>query len=572
MPFDLCFTSFQQSIANYSLPERFTFPFYYQPHALCLLACEELQQKLLADSAHYDFNEDGKMIGVLLVKDKQGEVGYLCAYSGKLVIKAVQNKVNNELTHFVPFVFDATVPTSYFNQEQISINELNTQLKHLESNAELALEQQKLAGLIAQSEQEISTKQIQIAEQRKARKLHRTQAQQTLNEIEMIALQDRLAKESVSDKNALKYLKLDWSQKIEAFQPKVDSKLNEIKQIKNERKTRSVALQQYLFEQYRFLNNKGEEKNLTDLFENTAFHDKYGVPPAGSGDCAAPKLLQYAFKQGMTPLALAEFWWGKAPKSAIRQHKNFYTACIGKCQPILAHMLSDMPMDDDPLLVSNVAEDALEIVYQDEDIAVVNKPSELLSVPGKSIKDSVYTRMKTLFPEATGPLIVHRLDMSTSGLMVIALTKQANQNLQQQFIKRTVKKRYVALLEGTLSLLKDGVEKEGDIDLPLVVDFDDRPRQMVCFDTGKTAQTHWQLISPLANQPLNTSRVHLYPKTGRTHQLRVHCAHTLGLNMPIVGDDLYGTTANRLHLHAELLVIKHPETQQVMTFEVAADF
>jgi len=569
---DPCFISFQQSIANFSLPERFTFPFYYQPHPLCLAAAEELQQKLKLDDAHYEFAENGKMLGVLLVENKQGEVGYLTAFSGKLTIKSNDGQTNDALTNFVPFVFDCTVPKSYFQQEQASINSLNEHLNRLESSAELAKEQEKLAELLSNAEQEINQQQHQLAIQRKARKLQRSQAEKSINEFDYIALQDRLAKESVSDKNSLKYLKLAWQNRIDEIQQQVTNKLDKINQIKDERKTRSIALQQYLFQQYQFLTIHGDEKNLTELFKDTAFHQRYGVPPAGAGDCAAPKLLQYAFKKGFKPLALAEFWWGKSPKSAIRQHKNFYTACIGKCQPILTHMLSGMLVDDDLLLENDIAEDALDIVYQDEDIVVVNKPSGLLSVPGKNINDSVYTRMKALFPQATGPLIVHRLDMSTSGLMVISLTKASNQHLQQQFIKRTVQKRYVALLDGELSLTKQGVDKEGDISLPLVVDFDDRPRQMVCFDTGKTAQTHWQLILPLAEQEANTSRVHLYPKTGRTHQLRVHCAHILGLNMPIIGDDLYGSTANRLHLHAQLLVFKHPTTQQLMTFEVEADF
>ncbi len=569
---DLCFIPFQQSIECISFPERFTFPFYYQPHPLCLIATEELQQKLMADSAYYNFADSGKMLGVLVVSNAQGEVGYLAAFSGKLTINSECDETKNELTHFVPFIFNSEIPESYFQREQASINTLNTQLNILENNAELAQEQKELTELLSKSEQEIIQLQSQLTAQRKTRKLKRSQAQNNLNEVDLIALQNCLAKESISDKNSLKYLKLTWQQKITASQEQINIKLNAIDHIKTDRKNRSVALQQYLFQQYQFLNIQGDVKNLTELFKDTAFHQRYGVPPAGSGDCAAPKLLQYAFQKGFKPLALAEFWWGKSPKSAIRQHKNFYTACIGKCQPILSHMLSGMLIDDDPLITNDIAEDALDIVYQDENIVVVNKPSGLLSVPGKNIKDSVYTRMKTLFPQAVGPLIVHRLDMSTSGLMVVALTKEANKYLQQQFIKRTVKKRYVALLDGDLSLAKGKTVKEGDIDLPLIVDFDDRPRQMVCFDTGKTAQTHWQLIPAVAEQQANTSRVRLYPKTGRTHQLRVHCAHISGLRMPIVGDDLYGTAANRLHLHAELLVFEHPETQQLMTFEIPADF
>lgn len=227
-------------------------------------------------------------------------------------------------------------------------------------------------------------------------------------------------------------------------------------------------------------------------------------------------------------------------------------------------------IDENPLLQSLSKDKNVEIIYQDDVMAVIDKPSELLSVPGKSISDCVHSRMKLLFPKATGPLIVHRLDMSTSGLMVIALTKQAHKNLQQQFIKRTVEKRYVALLSGCPQQLLD--KEEGVIRLPLAGDFDDRPRQMVCFDTGKEAQTKWQRVAFEEQDGQTLTRVHLYPKTGRTHQLRVHCAHHLGLNTPIVGDDLYGTTAKRLHLHAETLKLNHPTTGEVLEFSAAAKF
>jgi len=297
---------------------------------------------------------------------------------------------------------------------------------------------------------------------------------------------------------------------------------------------------------------------LSDIFKNTV----YQVPPAGSGECAAPKLLQYAFKHGMQPLALAEFWWGQPPKSEVRQHQHFYSACQGKCQPILGHMLEGVAMDSNPLLAMSGSDQRLDIVYQDEDMVVVNKPAEFLSVPGKNIEDSVYLRMKQMFPKATGPLIVHRLDMSTSGLMVIALNKKANKRLQKQFIDRTVEKRYLAVLEGVL------VKDEGWIKLPLRGDFYDRPRQIVCFEHGKPAETRWEVVS----RENNKTRVYLYPKTGRTHQLRVHCAHVRGLAMPMVGDDLYGVKADRLQLHAESLSLQQPTTKEPLTFRVAADF
>jgi len=225
-------------------------------------------------------------------------------------------------------------------------------------------------------------------------------------------------------------------------------------------------------------------------------------------------------------------------------------------------MLTGLSVDADPLLVNPGEDKQIEILYQDAEMAIINKPPEFLSVPGKNINDSVFSRMKLKFPQATGPLIVHRLDMSTSGLMVIALTKEANKALQQQFIRRTIKKRYVALLSGNL------VQDEGEITLPLRGDFDDRPRQLVCFEHGKAAETRWEVISRSEGR----TKVYLYPKTGRTHQLRVHSAHHQGLHMPIVGDDLYGVKANRLHLHAELLELHHPSSKEPMRFQLEAEF
>lgn len=313
------------------------------------------------------------------------------------------------------------------------------------------------------------------------------------------------------------------------------------------------------------MNIQGAEKSLNGIFNGTVEL----TPPAGSGECAAPKLLHYAFKHGLKPLAIAEFWWGAPPKSEIRQHKQFYPACLRKCQPILGHMLEGLVVDDNPLLTNPAEGKTLSILYQDEAMAIVNKPAEFLSVPGKEIEDSVYSRMQQTFPNATGPLIVHRLDMSTSGLMVIALTKDAHKQLQKQFIQRTVTKRYVALLAGIPTAMADK-QAAGQISLPLRGDLDDRPRQLVCHEFGKAAQTHWELSH--IDEMARTARVYLFPKTGRTHQLRVHCAHSEGLNTPIVGDDLYGTRANRLHLHADLLMLQHPVTREQMRFQIDPDF
>jgi len=558
-----CFTSFNQSINSIDLPTKFTFPFYYEPHPLCLLATEQLQQHLTTQKQwQHDFglvnvndNSIGKMFGVLIVQDSNGNVGYLSAFSGKLANQ-------NILPHFVPPVFDILSKECFFTNEQTHINNINAQILNKENNPEIEKLKNLLEILSIEAKHQISTLQDEIIIQRKKRKLLRDTFEKSVvsqnKAQENALLKEQLAKESIAEKNKLKALKLHFTNQTNGFSAPLKRLTDEVNELKNQRKILSAALQQKIFEQYRFLNSHGEEKSLQEIFISS----KTQQPPAGAGECAAPKLLHYAFLSNMKPLAMAEFWWGASPKSEVRQHKNFYPSCLGKCKPILQHMLDSIEMDDNPLLINPAIGKKLGIIYQDEFIVVINKPAEFLSVPGKNITDSVYERMKAAFPSAEGPLIVHRLDMSTSGLMVIALTKDANKYLQRQFINRSVTKRYVALLDGILT------EPQGAINLPLRGDLDDRPRQRVCYKYGKAAQTYWQVIEQQGTQ----TKVALTPKTGRTHQLRVHCAHILGLNTPIVGDDLYGKKSNRLHLHAQLLAFKHPGTHELMQFKAEAEF
>ncbi|MCQ1059298.1 pseudouridine synthase [Photobacterium sp. ZSDE20] len=553
-----CFTPFTSSIEHFELPERFTYPFYYEPHPLCLVAAEQLQQHLETQTDwQHNFGLDGdtdnaigKMFGVLLVKNQQGEVGFLSAFSGK-----VANQ--NLLPNFVPPVFDMLAEGSFFLSGQDKLNELSQQIKKLEANPDLATAKQALQEAQLASNEALAAHRSNMVEARKVRKAKRADSANLAPEVRN-QLKTQLSQESVIEKLQLRDLKLYWEAEVAQKQELLDLLQNVISPLVEQRRNFSSSLQQKLFEQYCFLNSEGEEKCLGELFISTA----QGVPPAGAGECAAPKLLQFAFKHNMTPLAMAEFWWGSSPKSEIRRHKHYYPACQGKCQPILTHMLEGIELDDNPLLTNPAEGKSLEIIYQDEDMAVVNKPAEFLSVPGKTIEDSVYLRMKQQFPDATGPLIVHRLDMSTSGLMVIAISKRANKSLQKQFIQRTVKKRYTAMIDGVLEA------DHGLINLPLRGDLDDRPRQLVCHEHGKPAETTWKVISRSDKH----TKVHLYPKTGRTHQLRVHCAHSLGLNMPILGDDLYGVKTTRLHLHAELLELNHPITNEPMTFQVDAEF
>lgn len=571
-----CFTSFKHNIEHYVLPERFTFPFCYEPDPLCLLAAQELQQQLIND--HYyqqEFTQTGKMFGVLLVENTQGEVGYLCAFSGKF---SLDENFHQKAINFVPHVFDIDAQTDFFHDESNIINRLNSELDKLLVNPLLDEYQHALELKLNEQDEQLELHRNQMARNKKIRKEQRSHAKNSVDNDDLAQRLKQLAQESIDDKNQLRDLKEYWCNLTSLAQKNLNILTDEINGIKKQRRQLSTKLQKKLFKQYRLLNSAGIEKDLMELFQSTP----YQMPPAGTGDCAAPKLLQYAFKQKMKPLAMAEFWWGQAPKSEIRQHKNFYGACSGKCQPILAHMLEGMAIDDNPLLVNPAEGKTLDIIYQDDDIVVVNKPSEFLSVPGKNIEDSVYLRIKQQFPQATGSYIVHRLDMSTSGLMVLALSKRAQKNIQQQFVNRTIKKRYVAILEGKVEgdIEKISMKSRGEINLPLRGDFEDRPKQLVCFEQGKKSKTQWEVIETVEGK----SKLYLYPETGRTHQLRIHCAHAQGLNMPILGDDLYGRNHNfscnatadkkvkRLYLHAEMLTLNHPITKEEITFQIDADF
>lgn len=559
-----CFTTFTANVESLSVPKQFTFPFYYQAQPLAIAACEELQQKLSiskqwqqacgllsTDEQIEDPANVGKMFGVLVVKNTQQQLGYLMAYSGQL-------EHTSHSIAFVPAVSDMQLQDSQFLAEKKAINLLNAEIEHLQASPERIKLEEALEKSNADFQAELTCQQALMVASRKQRKLKRQAAVELSSTAELETLKAKLAGQSIEQKKNLQALKVLWSEKITAIKSHLEMKNDEILALKKQRKSRSKNLQKKLFSQYQFLNAKQEVKDLNKIFAELP--DR--TPPAGSGDCAAPKLLQYAYQNNLQPIAMAEFWWGAAPKSAIRHHGQFYPSCYSKCQPILGHMLQGLNVEANPLLINPAKGKDLSVVYQDDDLLVINKPAEFLSVPGKNIEDSVYLRVKNQFPQASGPLIVHRLDMSTSGLLAIALNKRAHKALQKQFIERTVKKRYVALLNSPLA------EESGTIDLPLRLDLDDKPRQLVCFEHGKKALTHWQVIAKNAKQTL----VHLFPVTGRTHQLRVHCAHQLGLQAPIFGDDHYGVKANRLHLHAEYIAINHPISGDAMAFEVAADF
>ena len=524
------FHTFAQPIQSIPLPERFTYPFHYTPHPLCVIAAEETQAYLKERTEWREELQTGKMFGVLVVRTPAGEVGYLAAFSGNLAGKNVH-------PFFVPPIYDLLQPDGFFRQEEERINEINARIRTLQASPALEDARSRLQSTI-----EYCDFVLQAAKDlMKKRKEERDRLRQFPLTEEETAL---LIKESQHMKAAHKLTKKSLRSILEEDQAKVDRLEQEIEQLKQERKRRSAALQRKLFEQFRILNARGEVKDLCELFAPTY----QGAPPAGAGECAAPKLLQYAYQHQLEPIAMAEFWWGDSPKTEIRHHGYYYPACKGKCEPILHHMLQGLRVDENPLLADSHQETKLDILYEDDYLLIVNKPAGMLSVPGKGDADSVYHRLHILYPDATGPIIVHRLDMATSGLLLAAKTKEAHQNLQAQFKNRTIQKRYIALLEGEVP------QDEGEIRLPLCPDPLDRPRQIVSEEFGKPAFTRYRVLERTSGKTL----IAFYPQTGRTHQLRVHAAHPLGLHCPILGDELYGRKAERLYLHAEYLAFPHP--------------
>ena len=531
-------------IDSIALPAQFTYPFHYTPHTLTELAAKEVQIYLQNRKDWAEELQEGKMFGVLIVRTPEKRIGYLAAFSGNLA-------GSNHHSFFVPPVYDMLQPDGFFRQEEKNISAINLQIKktensslYLEMKNELNAAKQYAAATIAQYKEALKKAKSERDERRKS---GISPEEETL-----------LIRESQHQKASFKRKEKELQNFIKEKQDKVRQIEETICLLKQERKKRSAALQEKLFGQFRMLNAKGERKDLCELFKSTP----QGFPPSGAGECALPKLLQYAYSSDLTPLAMGEFWWGMSPKDEIRHHGHFYPSCKGKCEPILRHMLIGLDIENNPLEDNIHQHTPLDILYEDDSLLVVNKPAGMLSVPGKNDLDSIFQRLRILYPHATGPIIVHRLDMATSGLLLAAKTKEVHQKLQALFEERKIKKRYTALLEGELSFA------HGTISLPLCLNPLDRPRQMVDFTHRKEAVTYYETMG----YENGKTRVYFYPLTGRTHQLRVHAAHSQGLNHPIVGDELYGWKSDRLYLHAAELEFLHPVTQKIIHITKEADF
>lgn len=583
-------------------------PLDYEPHPLCIQACREVQEML---ARREDWQEEiarGKMFGVLIVENVKTDTdvpkwGYLAAYSGQIGGRS-------DWEDFVPAVFDYLQPDGYFKTHEAEISRINQSISHLEKDERM----KEARTLIRQLQEERKRTIAAYQEKMKEAKAKRDSRREAGNLSE--AEEAEMIRESQFMKAELRRLKKSLSEKT-ALETEFEDYQENILRLKQLRKQLSDALQQWLFSQFRMQNQEGESKDLLEIFRDEALKEYPQatiatsriaalkmVPPAGSGECCEPKLLQYAYQHGYKPLQMAMFWWGESPKEEIRHHLQFYPACNGKCKPILHWMLPPSVFES-PASAENgiggqkgpfpkqveMLYEQVETLYEDCELTVIHKPAGLLSVPGKdAAQPSVYALMRRKYPEATGPLIVHRLDMATSGLMIIAKTEFAYHRLQKEFLNHRVQKKYVAIIgckdqeacdkiwEEAKKLKEEQKERGASpsaavkqkISLPLLPDYLNRPRQMVNHEQGKEAITEYEILERIDSSHL---RIALYPKTGRTHQLRVHCAHQEGLNAPILGDPLYGNEkAARLHLHAEEITFEHPLTGKKITIKRKADF
>lgn len=537
-------------------------PFYYEPSPLARLAVALLQQSLPE-------LKEGKMFGVLIV-EYGGKLGYLQAYSGQLEGVSTEG--------FVPLVFDYLQPNGYFKTHEAEITAMNHEITALKQLGDYEKAMEKLTKLKAEAQQVVAEAQQKMVIAKRLRD-ERRKEKAIVSEDE----QREMIRESQYMKAELHRTKKRYAALLEAAEAEVEAYNRKIAELKSTRKRKSDQLQRWLFSQFIFQNARGERKDLLSIFRNYyLLHSPQSVlathfatmgeqitlfPPSGTGECCEPKLLQYAFTHGMRPVEMAMFWWGEPPKTEIRQHGQFNPACNGKCKPLLTWMLKGMNVAANALEVE--AKQSIDIVYEDRDLAVIVKPSGMLTVPGRSKKQSVETILRQRWNDNDTPIIVHRLDMATSGLLVVARNKEAHKHLQAQFKAKMVRKRYIALLDATV-LNRVGLPSEGTISLPLCADELDRPRQMVDRNKGKTAITHYKIVgkTPLHDSYYSEAvKVELRPETGRTHQLRVHCAHSEGLACPILGDTLYGKRADRLYLHAEYLAFTHPTTGKPLSFE-----
>jgi tRNA pseudouridine32 synthase/23S rRNA pseudouridine746 synthase len=525
------------------LPQQFTCPFCYEPHQLAKMAVEWVQQYV---ASREDWAEElgaGKMLGVLVAQDGEGRLGFLAAFSGNLAGSVMHD-------YFVPPVYDLLDPQGEFKRGEAQITAINHEVERLEQAPELAAMRQCEQAARQLMTQEIEAFKALMATHKCERDERRKTGHLTAEE------QERLLNQSRFEKAELKRIRQRHEAQLQENSDEIDAYCRQIDSLKARRKAMSEALQERIFRLFVVSNAHGERRDLVEVFKPLGT-----LPPAGAGECCAPRMLNYAYGHGLHPVCMAEFWWGASPVGEVRHHGHFYPACRSKCKPILDFMLQGLDVEENPLGKPMAAE-ALDVVYDDQWLTVLNKPSGMLTVPGKLLEDSLLTRYQEAYPEATGPIVVHRLDQETSGLVIFAKDKKTHKGLQRQFESHSIRKTYIALLDGLVT------QDEGEIALPLRPDVDDRPRQCVDHEHGKPAVTRYHVLERKDGK----TRIALEPLTGRTHQLRVHTSHPQGLNCSIVGDRLYGTAARRLMLHAQSITFTHPATGAVISLSCEPEF
>ena len=524
------------------LPEKFNFPHQYVPNDWVKNAAKKLQQTIPTRFQH-NFDELGKMFGVMVVTTPFG-VRFLAGFSGKI----------DESTHiegFVPPIYDTLSPYNLYQGGEQILNQLTEHINRLSS-------EDIYTSLLRQKETLESTFKVKLAElkgmsaaNKQARDVQRKSGKLSPFDLE------KLNQKSKSEQIAIKLLKKEHGFAQEKILNQIASWEDQITALKKEREQTSIQIQHELFKAYELLNFKGGKSTIYEIFKE----DSDELPPSGTGECALPKLLHYAAMHNFTPLCFGEFWWGKSPVGEVRKHGEFYPACRAKCEPILAYQLQGLRVETNPILeLSN--RKPLEIIHEDAWILAVNKPENVLSVPGRTGFDSVEDRLKLRYPELSFLKAIHRLDMGTSGILLFAKDAHTHSAVQKQFASNKVTKCYEAILDGKPQI------QEGTIALPLRLNLAHRPHQMVCHEFGKKAITYYKVITA----PSQTTRIEFYPKTGRTHQIRVHAAHQHGLNTPIKGDELYGQPSDRLYLHARELTFLHPNSLQKLKLEAKVPF
>ena len=529
---------------SFSIPERFTDPFRYSPHPLVSVAADMLIRRISCSEELSSHFSDGKMLGVLIVSNDRGQIGYLCAFSGNIA-------GHNHLEGFVPPIFDLLDPSGYFKIKEAEITAVNNAISALEKSSGLKSLRQESARAEACRNEEITLQKARMA-------ISKRERDEIRSEISDPSRLEDLVRESQFEKAELRRLKLGWEERIRSIKDQIQAIEEELRIMKRRRAEMSDELQKWIFSQFIVHNALGESASIREIFSRIGT-----IPPGGTGECAAPKLLEHAFRKGLKPLAMGEFWYGRSPATAVRTHGHFYPSCTSKCGPLLSYMLQGLEIGQEKDKVSGEPE----IIFEDDNIIAVSKPSGMPSVKGLDGRESLEEWLCTAYCQKIYP--VHRLDMDTSGIILFAKDSDTSAALQKQFEDHKILKTYIARLSKTSEGMALTSGDKGEIHLALSADFDERPRQKVDQQQGKQSITEYQVECIREDGCID---IVFHPRTGRTHQLRVHSAHLLGLGHPIVGDLLYGgSSAARLHLHASEISFNHPVTGEDITLGTSAN-